>query len=425
MKKRILFIIFLVGFIFSLAIHWIAIPNAYNPLLSSQTLYEKIIIWYYTRSLQPCLKKIDQRQMFNCTNAQLRTISKKYGARVALDVIEPISQRQPILLGYGHELSHTIGNNAIYASYGIGSGLLSVNETKLVQKIGKVIIDCDGWGSFGCYHGVIEVALSRIDPKKRTAIVKEACLNNPLVMKKQYYINQCMHWFGHAMAIFTDQTLEQTLYECESVSKDPNSDEVQLCLSGVFHAGAAPGTTDADYLQNISRVYDPKDVYFPCRTVAERFRGHCFSHIMGRSHTSDIPTIMRNCDNIPEKDPEKLKIYTQGCYESLGNNLLINGNFTAEGVAKQCDASAVPEHLGFCYGGAARYSILRDPLLNNDLPFRICQLVKIPSQKRTCFSLVGFANYENYKSKDVLHQYCAKSEAPYQKDCESWAPELQ
>jgi hypothetical protein len=229
-----------------------------------------------------------------------------------------------------------------------------------------------------------------------------------------------MHWFGHSMAIFTDQTLEQTLAMCEGVSKDFFSDEVQLCLSGVFHAGALPGTSDQTYLDNVSRVYRQDDVYFPCLDVEERFRQHCFSHVVGRSHTSDLSVMMRNCDGIPETDAAKKVIYVQGCYESIGNNLLFNADFKADGVARECDEYGAKEYAGYCYGGAARYSVLRDPLMNNLLPFDICKKAPI-SAKPTCYGLVGFANYENYKSAEKLFEYCTNAEPEYRDKCASWS----
>ncbi len=416
-----LLIVFAAGIVFAFLLHFIPIANNKNPLLPQESLRDALIVWYYKKPVSDCLNQKDSRVVFNCVNAKLRAVARTYGARMALNVIEPISQNNPVLLALGHDLAHTIGNNALYASYGLGSGIKTMSENVLIEKMGKVIVDCDGWGSFGCYHGVIEVALSRIPPNERTGIIRRACLDNPLVMSRQYYLNQCMHWFGHAMAIFTDQTLEQTLAMCESVSPNFSSDEVQLCLSGVFHAGALPGTSDPGYLENVSRVYKKDDVYFPCLDVAERFRGHCFSHVVGRSHTGDVAIMMRNCDGIPEKDPEKRRLYVRGCYESIGNNLLITANFTAAGVAKECQADSAPEFSGFCYGGAARYSILRDPLLNNTLPFAICKLAPTVA-KTTCYGLAGFANFENYKSRSILKTFCANAEEGYPTMCESLQP---
>ncbi len=413
--------VFLVGMISSWIVLGVMVPNPQNPLHNRLSLRDAFLVRYYQRSITTCLKEKGQPKIFACTNSVLRHIARTYGAGVGLAVIEPASQKNSMLLNLGHDLAHTIGNNALFFSYGMGEGVREISEDALIQKMGKVIVDCDGWGSFGCYHGVIEVALSRFSPTERTSMIKKACLENPLVLSKQYYLNQCMHWFGHGMAIFTEQTLDETLAMCESVSPNFSSDEVQLCISGVFHAGALPGTSDETYLGNVSRVYNRENVYFPCLEVAERFRGHCFSHTVGRAHTGDLGVMMRACEGIPESDATKKRDYVQLCYESIGNNLLINNNFTAQGVANSCNTLAGSAYLGFCYGGAARYSGLRDPLLNNLLPFAICKEAPLGA-KKTCYALTGFANFENYKSKSVLIQYCAHAEDGYRKACEELNP---
>jgi hypothetical protein len=369
-----------------------------NPLGGKESIGKPVITWFFQKSLKGCLH-LDELKAYHCVNEKIRDITRRFGARFALDVIEPISQNQPLLLTYGHDLSHTIGDNALYRGAGIVSGRDATDEDTLVYAIGKAIVECDGWGSFGCYHGVVEVGLSHIKREDRTRI------------------NQCMHWFGHGMAIFTEQTLAQTLAMCEGVSTEFQDDPVQLCLSGVFHAGAMPGTSDPTMKENIKRLYDPDNVYFPCQTVEERFRGHCYSHVAGRSRTGDVGIIMKNCEGIPESDPVKKHTYVNGCYESIGNNLLINGDFTGDGVKALCMANASPAYYGRCFGGAARYAGLRDPLLNNTIPFDVCQKAPVEA-KSFCYGLVGFANFENYKSRDILTTYCSQAEKGYEDDCQ-------
>jgi hypothetical protein len=131
--------------------------------------------------------------------------------------------------------------------------------------------------------------------------------------------------------------------------------------------------------------------------------------------------MMAACNNIPEPDRTKKRDYVPRCYESIGNNLLINGDFKADGVARFCRDMAQTEYMGFCFGGAARYSALRDPLLNNLLPFEIC--AQAPDvAKKTCYALTGFANFENYKDTTILAQYCKHAEAGYSDVCEKISP---
>jgi hypothetical protein len=148
------------------------VANAHNPLSTSTTLRDRILIWYYVKPIEDCLKLEGQLKVFGCVNQILKNVSKNHGARLALSIIEPVSQDKPILLMLGHDLAHTIGDNALYASYGTVKGFRDIPLDALIQKMGKVIVDCDGWGSFGCYHGVIEVALTRLDPSMRTQVVR-------------------------------------------------------------------------------------------------------------------------------------------------------------------------------------------------------------------------------------------------------------
>lgn len=397
-----------------------------NPLASSQSLGYKRLVNKYNAEIKECEK--DRNKEISCINDILKNIASKYGARFALDVIEPLASDSPLVLSQSHDFAHTVGDYAIRyfdvstAHASSGEDGFSEEELTLINKIGKTLVDCDGWGAFGCYHGVIEIGLSRLPTEKRTTVVRKACLENPLIQSKQYYVNQCLHWFGHGMAIFTDQTLLETLDVCDKLNETFSSDEVQLCLSGVFHAGSVPGNVDVDYLDNIYRVYGPEDVYYPCRTLPEKFKGQCFSHVPGRTkglpnaNGPDLERIFRNCDGIPEIDPAKKLNYIHRCYDSGANTLLVNANFEASRTVEDCRTYSNPKYSKYCYAGAVRYWILRDPLLNNQGPFEICSLAE-KENKETCYRALGAANYENYFDQSVLEKYCKSAEEGYYNYC--------
>lgn len=357
----------------------------------------------------------------SCVNKALENISQEHGARAALDVIEPFSQQHTYLLNWSHEFSHTIGSSAV-ANY-------KYEDQILERQIGKSLVECDGYGAFGCYHGVIEAGLSILPVEKRASVIRTACLDNPLIQEKQYFVNQCLHWFGHGVAIFSNFTLEKALDMCEDLNSNFYSDEVQLCLSGLFHSGAVPGDSDDDLLHNVQNVWKKGDPYFPCLNVAERFRGHCYSHAPGRSQSSIPQVILSVCDNIPEKDLTKKRDYVSRCYETaaniilpqaLGNNGLTDDQ-KAEQVVSECRKFSRPEYRQFCYAGAARYWVLRDPLLTNLNPFKICRSAEDES-KPMCYANIGFGNNENYYSAKKLAEYCSNSETGYIDDCISRNP---
>lgn len=373
-----------------------------------------------SKEVNNCLS-LEANAKLSCVNKEMEKISKEYGVKIALDIIEPLSQEHPYLLDWSHEFAHTIGGASV-ANY-------RYQNQSLEAQIGKSLTECDGYGAFGCYHGVIEVGLSILPIDERASVIRNACLKNPLIQDKQYFVNQCLHWFGHGVAIFSNFTLEQALAMCEGLNENFSSDEVQLCLSGLFHSGTTPGNSDTALLHNVANVWKKDDPYFPCLNIEEKFRGHCFSHTPGRTFSEDPKVIFSVCDNIPETNRIKKLDYIHRCYETASNIILpqvlrdagIADDQKAKKIVADCNNFSQPEYRKFCYAGAARYWVLRDPLLNNLNPFRICKLVDKES-KAMCYSNIGFGNNENYYSEEKLNEYCANSEPEYINDCISHNP---
>jgi hypothetical protein len=219
------------------------------------------------------------------------------------------------------------------------------------------------------------------------------------------------------MTIFTYMPLLEVLQMCQDVNPNWGHGGVQLCLSGVFHSGLAPGEVpDEEMRGNITKVLRPGDPYYPCLDIPERFRGHCYSHAYGRAGALDLAVQLRACDNIPEQDLKKKKIYAGGCYDSVGNNAIEMSNFDPVKVVEACRSNASPEYRRYCYGGAARYWVLRNPLLGNVRPLEMCSMVE-EEARPFCYARAGFGNYENFASREILQQFCKNAEPAYQEFC--------
>lgn len=344
-----------------------------------------------------------------CVNDYLKKIAQEKGNRPALDIIEALVQKYTQLLVWSHPFAHTIGQYSVkyYDQF---------KDLQISSKIGRALVECDGFGSFGCYHGVIEVSLGKIPIEERAVIVRKACVEDPLITQKPYYQQQCAHWFGHAVAIFSNETLMQALSMCEGLDPNWGHGVVQLCLSGVFHAGLAPGELSEDETVNIDNVFKEGDPYYPCLDIPERFRGHCYSHAYGRARSADIGVQLKTCDNIPETDPKKKKIYAGGCYDSVGNNVIEMSNFDPQKAVNTCKQYASPNLRMYCYGGASRYWVLRNPLLENTKPLELCSKAE-EENKPHCYGRAGFGNYENFASQEILNQFCNNAESEYQEYC--------
>lgn len=364
-----------------------------------------------------CLSLPHERQAV-CLDGVLRSVAKTEGIRAALNIIETLSEEHRFILEWSHPLAHSIG--------GVGLGYYANQAAGLEARIGRALVSCDGYGAFGCYHGVIETGLSLLPTKDRPTVIRRACMENPLIQENQYFINQCLHWFGHGLAVFTNNSIEETLAACENLSQDFSSDEVQLCLSGVFHAGSVPGQSDAGLLHNVSRVWREGDPYYPCQKIEERFRGHCYSHAAGRTLSDDVELNFHTCDGIPEPDPAKKADYAKRCYDSVANTVLahalelpgLSRDERIGRIIRDCQTYASAPYRRFCYGGAARYWVLRDPLPTNLDPFELCKRVE-ETAKHACYGSIGFGNNENYYSPERLKTYCAHGEPEYRDTCMS------
>lgn len=370
---------------------------------------------FWTKKAQSCMT-LEGSEQVQCLDDLLKGITESEGIKVALGIIEPLSQQFTYLLQWSHPFAHSIGGYglAYYAKQGV----------PLESQIGRALVDCDGYGAFGCYHGAIEVGLSYLSPEDRARVIRKACMEDPLIQSAQYFVNQCLHWFGHGLAVFTYNTLEETLAMCDGLNEEFNSDEVQLCLSGVFHAGSVPGESDEKFLHNVANVWKEGDPYYPCLDIEEKFRGHCYSHAAGRTLSSDLEINFKTCDDIPEPDPIKKLDYVERCYDSAANTLLaqtlmkvdLTNEEKVKEIVSNCKTYARDEYRPFCYAGAARYWVLRDPLLNNINPFEICKKVE-ENAKPACYANIGFGNNENYYSEEKLREYCNNSEPKYRGAC--------
>jgi len=356
-----------------------------------------------------CLESEKQKQEA-CINGYLKKTSATKGPRPAFDIIEALSQKYPALLASAHPFAHTIGDNAVRYYQKL--------KLPLEAQIGRGIVECDGYGSFGCYHGVIEVTTQDIPVEDRARVLKTACFDDPAIASKPYFVQQCAHWFGHSMTIFTDMPLIEVLEMCQSVDPNWGHGGVQLCLSGVFHSGLAPGEAEDDEImkRNITKVFKAGDPSYPCFDVPERFRGHCYSHAYGRVMSADIGVQLKTCDNIPETNPDAKRIYVSGCYDSVGNNVIERSGFEPAWVVESCQKHTSPAYRPFCYGGAARYWVLRNPILENTKPLEMCSLVE-DWAKPMCYARAGFGNYENFASHIILADFCSRAESAYREIC--------
>lgn len=379
--------------------------------VGSHSWSEQIQLYLVTRTFNSCHIVAKQERLV-CVNKGLMKIAAQYGARIGLNAAVWITRKYPELLVYSHDLAHTVGYNSLHFPFA-----KKTRDVALIDAMGKALVECTNWGVMGCMHGVIEAAVNGLPKEKRTDIVRRACMENPQIGKNQVYRNHCLHWAGHGMAIFTDQTLLQSLAVCEGLDTDIESENVQLCISGIFHSATLTGDTHKDYEKNIDRVYSPRDVYFPCQDIPERFRRQCYGGVPGRSRTKDLKRIFANCLAIPEQDPVKKADYIHGCYDAAANYLSVQTTQEPRAIVSACQSIADPLYVGYCYAGALRYSFLRNPSTHNPIAGRMCRLVE-SQQKNLCYIALGAVIRESFYSESTTQKYChALAENSYYTTC--------
>jgi hypothetical protein len=357
-----------------------------------------------------CLQDgVGQQNWVPCLYNFLDEISAKYGARVGLDVAVRLAEIDPRLNHNSHDLAHIVGNGALKFDYQVSEeDFTGINL--VIQRMGRALADCHSWGVMGCMHGVIEAGFLDIPDNQRTNAVMAACLDNPSIQGNQVFVNHCLHWLGHGIVIYTSDTLEQILATCESLDPNFQSNEVQLCLSGVFHAGSDLGNFEELYKDNIYKVFSESDPLYPCMEIPERFRQACFGAMPGRLE-GQLQAISDTCALISDRDASAEARYKEACYTTMGNVVLNHELKSPAGVAALCDQYSDSEYVQFCYAGAARYWFLRMPEFENRLPIELCTEVAV-QHKNVCYRALGFVVWETAYNKDHVDVYCESINEP-------------
>lgn len=352
-----------------------------------------------------------------CMYDFLDEISAKYGARVGLDVAVRLAELDPRVNHSAHDLAHIVGNGSLKFDYQVSEQEYS-GTNLVIQRMGRALADCHSWGVMGCMHGVIEAGFLNIPDDQRTSAVMTACLDNPSIQGNQVFVNHCLHWLGHGIVIYTSDTLEQILATCESLDPDFRSNEVQLCLSGVFHAGSDLGNFEELYKDNIYKVFSETDPLYPCMDIPERFRESCFGAMPGRLE-GKLQAISETCPLISDSNASAEARYKASCYSTMGNVVLDHELRLPAGVVALCDTYADPEYVQHCYAGAARYWFLRMPELENRLPIELCEQVG-EQHKKVCYRALGFVVWETAYNEAHVEQYCGSiDEKEYYLVCQS------
>ena len=134
---------------------------------------------------------------------------------------------------------------------------------------------CDPLFNYGCYHGVVDMAIRMAGPDERLVFeLKKSC--------DEYLTDAgpCIHPLGHASAIVSSYDVVKAFALCDQMYTD--SKVAFSCWNGAmmeYINRSAPNAPQVDY----GHADDP---YFPCNTFPKKYESSCVS-----MHTSYLKTI--------------------------------------------------------------------------------------------------------------------------------------
>ena len=214
---------------------------------------------------------------------------KEVGANVAF--VEFKNKFSTMRYDQQHSIAHLFGE-ILYKSEGI-----------------KGLVICDDTFGFGCFHGFFSAALDDRGPK----VLKD--LDKVCVDKYGVGGSGCQHGLGHGLLEYYGHDykgLVKSLNECD---KTTFYIKKFGCTSGVFMEYDIPISLAVKNLNLNSRELDPKNPYYPCTDVSDRFKESCYFSLgqwWKSLNNSDYAASGRMCSKIDDV------VNRESCYLGIG-----------------------------------------------------------------------------------------------------------
>ena len=153
---------------------------------------------------------------------------------------------------------------------------------------------CDPMFNYGCYHGVVDMAIRLRGPNESLMDeLKRACDMNPS------YASACIHPLGHASSIIANYDVVKAFGYCDRLYPEPKV--AFSCWNGAmmeYINRSAPNAPQASY----GSATDP---YFPCNTFPLKYQASCVSmHIsyLKAIWSEDFDRVLYYCQTYPSAD---------------------------------------------------------------------------------------------------------------------------
>ena len=301
---------------------------------------------------------------FFCFSKILKNITKKYGPKVALNILEKLLSDEIVSTSIDeHQLAHEIGRQTAI-SFGLNA---------------EAFLFCP-MSSFngGCQHGFFEYVLGKTDTATEAADLICKSLNDSFSSKFKFY---CYHGIGHGVMMARAYDLDAALETCDSFLSYYASDG---CWQGVFMENVNVGMVG----EAREGVFSDTDPLAPCNVVEDKYRHECFINHAGYLMVffeNDIGKASAACLNAPLKR-------VSSCLQGLG---LLTTNPSWQYAITRKDSNGSVETA-----------------------LKLCE--KFPSQaKKDCFigALDNIINYDEMDLSKRALRFCKQVKGLPEEDC--------
>ncbi len=340
-----------------------------------------------------------------CFENYFVTLSDSGRVRLALGALSALAARVKGIDRDGHVYTHVIG----------------IKAWKPGRDVAKVFESCNGLFQSGCYHGVIQAALTS-EGSVDSARVAQLCDQVEGTTPNRWLRFQCVHGLGHGLEMIWNWDLPKALTGCdwlvsgwdrESCYGGAFMENAVASMPGGHHAparvlaardssGAAKGDDehaghedhaepaaagelaehDLDPAAITFKMRDPDDPLYPCTLVGPRYWQACYlmqGGMLVTYYNQNFTLAAEGCD----RAPLDVRHY---CYLSMGT--MASGITVQDGkrAARMC-ATGDPGYRPWCYVGVVKNFI--DVTANPVDGIAFCRLLPPGRDKRQCYVAVG------------------------------------
>jgi hypothetical protein len=312
------------------------------------------------------------------------------GPRAALDTLERLGARDPLILAQGHQLAHAIGR-------------YSMEKRKDLD----IIAECTPRFQSGCFHGVLEGYFLQGGTIDR-ATVGSVCTGRGA---RGFERMECWHGLGHGLMVRHAGDFKQALAVCDGLEAAQPRRE---CHDGIFmerairaiggmsiNVGDGPGVGHAHGAEGheghapASRAVEPQGgiAQIPAKLAGRREREQlcagldanhqpsCWAYqalVLLWQYWLTPPLALRGCDAAPAGA-------VSSCYQGFGKQM---GGVTSGDAPRMIEAcrQGNPAHVTDCLMGGVEYFTDLDWSIEPGIAF--CSQVPGEAKDR-CYEMIG------------------------------------